>query len=292
MQPESDPPTLDSIRFSSAAVTIGGFRCPLHHPRFFDTGPIERQIVVFPRVAVEIAHEGCRPFVADACTATIYNRGQRYRRRALQPSGDRCDWFAVAPEIALELARRADPAAEASPAAPYRFARAPIPPPLYLRQRTLFERLASPELDPLEVEEEAIGIVEAALAAAAKHEDRVPRRTPSARRDPRQRDSARELAERAAERLGDRLEAPLSLAELARGLGVSAPHLCRSFRAARGSTLHRHRTELRLRAALETLRSTRLELTEIALAHGFSSHSHFTNAFRRSFGVAPSRARR
>lgn len=286
------PPPTDRLLFDGASCRIGAFRCAPEHPRFADSGPIEAQVVVFPRTSVEIEHEGSRPFVADPCVATIYNRGQRYRRRPLDPAGDRCDWFALADELALELARRVDPRAEERPHEPFRFEFAPVSSALYLRQRRLFERVRRGGADPLGVEEELLAIVESTLAAACRLRGARPRaleRRPSAPRS--ERHAARELAERAAAHLGTELDAPLSLTTLARRLDVTAPHLCRTFRQVRATTLHQHRTELRLRSALEALGERGRDLTEIALACGFSSHSHFTNAFRRRFGVAPSRAR-
>jgi AraC-like DNA-binding protein len=283
------PPT-DRILFESSSGAIGAFRCRPEHPRFTDTGPIEAHVVVFPRTSVEIRHEGSRPFVADACVATLYNRGQRYRRAAVDPAGDRCDWFALAPELALELVARHEPDALDRPETPYRFEFTPVAGALYLRQRRLFERLArrfAPE--PLEVEEELLGIVDEALAGA--YRARGARRRPSARTVARPGEAAVDLAERCAALLGRDLHRALPLAELASRLGVTAPHLCRTFRRVRGSTLHAHRTELRLRFALELLRGSRRDLTEIAFACGFSSHSHFTSAFRARFGVPPSRAR-
>ena len=47
---------------------------------------------------------------------------------------------------------------------------------------------------------------------------------------------------------------------------------------------------LRLRAALERIADGE-DVATLALALGFSSHSHFTSAFRRAFGVAPSQVR-
>jgi AraC family transcriptional regulator len=288
MRPES-PPATDRILFASASAQVGAFRCRPDHPSFADTGPIQAHIVVFPRTSVEIHHEGSRPFVADACVATLYNRGQRYRRAALDPAGDRCDWFALAPQLALEVAAHHDPAVGERPDEPYRFEFAPVTSALYLRQRRLFDRLSRARLDALEVEEELLGIVECALAGAYRQRGGRRRRAEA----PRRGDSL-ELAERAAALLGRDLDRPLALAALAASLGVTAPHLCRTFRRARASTLHAHRTELRLRSALELLGGPtrpRRDLTEIALACGFSSHSHFTSAFRRRFGLAPSRAR-
>jgi AraC-like DNA-binding protein len=83
-----------------------------------------------------------------------------------------------------------------------------------------------------------------------------------------------------------------SLSDIARRVGVSPFYLCRSFRAATGSTLHAYRTDLRLREALNRLGDHGRDLTGLALDLGFSSHSHFTAAFRRAFGATPSSVRR
>ena len=55
--------------------------------------------------------------------------------------------------------------------------------------------------------------------------------------------------------------------------------------------IHRYLTQLRLRSSLERLADGANDLTALALELGFSSHSHFTDAFRREFGHAPSRDR-
>jgi len=60
--------------------------------------------------------------------------------------------------------------------------------------------------------------------------------------------------------------------------------------ATRRFTLTQFRHSIRLRMALELLRSRR-GLTEIALDLGYTSHSHFTAAFRNYFGITPSRYR-
>src|SRR5262245_14301860 len=73
---------------------IGRFRISPGHPRFHDTGPIERHILVFPRTTVKITRAGETPVIADPTRAMIYNRGQLYRRDAVSREGDRCEWFA------------------------------------------------------------------------------------------------------------------------------------------------------------------------------------------------------
>ena len=80
----------------------------------------------------------------------------------------------------------------------------------------------------------------------------------------------------------------ITLDGLARTLGVSPFALCRAFRQATGSTVHQHLTSLRLATALEQLPRYHERLTDLALDLGFSSHSHFTQAFRSYFGRAPS----
>ncbi|PWE33791.1 AraC family transcriptional regulator [Maritimibacter sp. 55A14] len=84
---------------------------------------------------------------------------------------------------------------------------------------------------------------------------------------------------------------PLSLAQLARAAGVSARQLNRLFVARTGKSAMRYYRELRLDKAQNLLRNSALSLTEIALAAGFSSSSHFARAYGAHFGAAPSRLR-
>jgi AraC family transcriptional regulator len=64
------------------------------------------------------------------------------------------------------------------------------------------------------------------------------------------------------------------------------------FKEQTGVGLHGYIVQLRLRRALAYLEDPRCSLTQIAIGLGFSSHSHFTAAFRQVFAVSPSRARR
>jgi len=82
------------------------------------------------------------------------------------------------------------------------------------------------------------------------------------------------------------------LAPLARTLGVSPFRLCHAFGEASGRTISRHLDHLRLHAALDLLASQEGRLVDVALAVGYSSHSHFTARFRRALGVTPSEVRR
>jgi AraC-like DNA-binding protein len=85
---------------------------------------------------------------------------------------------------------------------------------------------------------------------------------------------------------------PLSLQEIADRIGFSVFHLCRLFRRGTGTTLHHYRNHLRLRTALEEVADPQTDLSALGLDLGYSSHSHFTSAFRQAFGTTPSTLRR
>ena len=91
-----------------------------------------------------------------------------------------------------------------------------------------------------------------------------------------------------ASRLGERI----TLDDVARAVYASPFHLARVFHQRTGVPIHRYLTRLRLRASLERLDDGANDLTELALELGFSSHSHFTDTFRREFGSPPSDLRR
>jgi AraC family transcriptional regulator len=103
--------------------------------------------------------------------------------------------------------------------------------------------------------------------------------------------ATRHLVARCLERVYERIDAPLSLAELADQLGVSESSLQRAFLELVGippATLFRR---LRLELAFRTLRSRQSSVLEAALASGFQDHAAFSRAFRRAFGFAPVAAR-
>jgi AraC-like DNA-binding protein len=272
---------LDRVVFDSGRVTIGEWRCRPARADFADTGPTEHYLVAFPRTSVRIQHAGRRSFVSDPTLFTMYNRGQRYRREAIDPDGDRCDWWAVDADNARAIAADVDGRAARDAERPFRFDHGPVEAALYLRQRSMLRRLRRREIDAVEAEEEALAIVAGAFAAACAHERR------RARVD---RAAHLELAHDARALIALRFRERLTLGDLATALGVSAFHLCRVHRAQTGATVHRHLTRLRLRAALEALESPH-DLARVALDAGFASHSHFTAAFRAEFGLAPSRWR-
>jgi AraC family transcriptional regulator len=82
----------------------------------------------------------------------------------------------------------------------------------------------------------------------------------------------------------------LRLSQVAEAVGASPAYLTDVFRRYEGVSLQRYVTQLRLAQALIQLPHA-TDITTLALELGFSSHSHFTLAFRRAFGCTPSQFR-
>jgi AraC-like DNA-binding protein len=79
----------------------------------------------------------------------------------------------------------------------------------------------------------------------------------------------------------------VSLAELAGVFGLTSFHLLRVFRRETGLTLHQYALQLRLRRSLLELEDSPPRLAELAAGAGFSSHAHFSSAFRAAWGLTP-----
>ncbi len=87
------------------------------------------------------------------------------------------------------------------------------------------------------------------------------------------------------------MESPLPRAALAQAAGVGPRQLERLFRLHLGRTPGAHDAALRLDRARLLLRQSGLSVLEVAIAAGFASASHFSRAYRRAFGHAPSAER-
>ena len=87
--------------------------------------------------------------------------------------------------------------------------------------------------------------------------------------------------------LRQNLENPPSLEEISHTVGCSPFHLSRTFSAATGMTIPQYLRQLRMERAAELLRSGKFNVTEAALEVGYSSLSHFSQAFHETFGCCP-----
>ena len=87
------------------------------------------------------------------------------------------------------------------------------------------------------------------------------------------------------------LEDPRSLAEIAAQVGISKRQLERLFRTYLGRSPARYYAELRLRRARFLLEQTSMSVTDVGIACGFVSASHFSRSYREHFGKSPRKAR-
>lgn len=84
---------------------------------------------------------------------------------------------------------------------------------------------------------------------------------------------------------------PRSLTAIAAQLDVSPAYLTDLFRRHEGLSIARYQRRLRLSRALVELPDTD-DIATLALELGFSSHAHFSTAFRATYGVSPSSYRK
>ena len=81
--------------------------------------------------------------------------------------------------------------------------------------------------------------------------------------------------------------ADLSRAELARAAHLSEAQFGRLFLREIGMSPMQYVGRLRIARARELLERSRLNVTEVAQASGFSDPFHFSRAFKRAVGVCP-----
>ena len=234
-------------------------------------GPVEHaaaDALVLPLRGVFVKHYSSRErVVADACQALFFRAGEPYRVSHPVAGGDEC--------LVLE------PAREITNQIPFGKAAA-LDAQLIAGRELLRHRLERRLATALEAEESALALF-----------SRIGRLAPpAAATSGRARSRQEEMVEAIRITLAARPEENWTLGELAKRVYSSPFHLARIFRALAGLPLHRYHLRARLAAALREVLDTSRDLTAIGLDLGFSSHSHFTASFRRTFGMAPSALRK
>lgn len=100
-----------------------------------------------------------------------------------------------------------------------------------------------------------------------------------------------ELFARARDVLAGNLDLAMTAQSLARELGTNATKLKAGFKLVHGTTLFEYRTRVRMRHALELLRTTSKQVSEISRSVGYRHQGSFTKAFKEHFGLLPRAAR-
>jgi len=132
--------------------------------------------------------------------------------------------------------------------------------------------------EPLEAESLALTLLQRALG---------PRTT----RGPRGSFGSQRMVDRVKLLLASDLTRRWTLSDIAAEVHGSPIYLTQVFQQVEGMPLYRYQLRLRLARSLDLLNRFD-DLTDLALEVGFSSHSHFTAAFRRTYGRSPSAFKR
>jgi AraC-like DNA-binding protein len=237
--------------------------------------------IVVTRQGAYLRHLGRQRIFADPNHVLFSNPDEEYRVTHPTEAPDLCTVFILQPGLAAELLGER-PGGDASPRFPR--ASAPLGSEPFVLHRLLLRLLEGPGADALATESCILSL----LARVAPPPPTPPAPAPSRRRT---REAHRRTIEQVQTILSADPAADLGLDDLARRTHTSPFHLGRLFAAGTGIPIHRYRVRLRLRRGLEEVLDTDRELSAIALDLGFASHSHFTDSFRRDFGVAPSQLR-
>jgi AraC family transcriptional regulator len=228
-------------------------------------------VVSFVHSGAFVLHARGRSAVIDATSVLLHNPGEPFRSEHPFSRRDHGSSIVVQQELLLDLL---GPDARFPTIHVQGLFRA------QLLQRLLVRSLRGGEpREAMAVEEAALKVLREVLRGDAQASSTAPRR-PSHR-------ARRSYAEDAKALLQQRFRERLQLDDIARSLYVSPYHLCRLFREETGVPIHSYLNRLRLREALEPIAEGKTDLSELAAGLGFSSHSHFTAAFRKELGLSP-----
>ncbi len=277
---------IHSLVYASPLVVIDQFRAEPRHTLWRDVCVARSPMIVFARRAVEIHQDGGARFVASPVVASLYNRGQQYERSPIEEA-DFSDAFHFAPGLVREAIAAYDDSVHDREELFVNGA-FPVSARTYLLQRSVFLYASrGAHADPLLIEEGAMAVLEACVAEAHRAWTTKRRRARAATENKRR--DAVHTAQRLIAAEPTRL---YSLDDLSEAVELSCFHLCRLFRSHTGMTIGEYLHRQRLRRSLEDLEHNDVELTTVALKHGYSSHSHYTSRFGREFDMTPSDVRR
>jgi AraC family transcriptional regulator len=231
--------------------------------------------LVFPYRGVYVRHLGRDTAVAEANQMLFFNPGEGYRVSHPVSGGDACLDLVVSEPLLAELAPRAF--LRDGPLLAFAQQRRRVDPRAQVLVALIRHSLHRGVAEPLEAESLALTLVQRALG---------PRTTRAAGASI----GRQKLADRAKLVLASDLSRRWTLADIAAEVGGSPVYLTQVFQQVEGVPLYRYQLRLRLARALDML-ADRDDLTALGLELGFSSHSHFTAAFRDAYGRTPSEFR-
>lgn len=232
--------------------------------------------LVFPYRGVYVRHVGNDQAVAEANQVLFFNASEGYQVSHPVSGGDACLSLAISEPLLRELAPLTFLRDNARLA--FRPQRLRIDARAQALVAVLRHSLRQNIAGPLEAESLALTLAQRALGPRTTHA------------------AGGSLGR---QRLVDRVKLVVAsdparrwtLAEIAAEVRGSPVYLTQIFQQVEGLPLYRYQLRLRLTRALDVLPQYD-DLTALSLDLGFSSHSHFSAAFRQVYGRSPSEFRR
>src|SRR5690349_8831326 len=231
--------------------------------------------MVFPYRGAYVRHLGSDDAVAEASQVLFFNPDEGYRVSHPIPGGDASLDLKVDEGLLRELTPKALLREGANVA--FRMQRLRIDPRAQALVALLRHSLHEGIAESLEAESLALTLIRRALG---------PRTARAASGSA----GRQKLVDRVKLVLASDLSRRWTLADIAAEVGGSAVYLTQVFQQVEGVPLYRYQLNLRLARALDLLGQYD-DLTALSLDLGFSSHSHFSAAFQRTYGRSPSEFR-
>ena len=252
-------------------VTVTDVRCKGECRHASEEEISSSTCLVFAYRGVFMRHIDGDDAVAEPSQVLFFNKGEAYRISHPVEGGDACLSVslpdAMLAELVPETHRRAGPVFAFNKQRLRIDARAQVL--VALLRHSLVSRTA----EPLEGETLALTLVRRSVG---RRTARAPTASPGRQK----------LVNRTKLLLSSDPSRRWTLGEIASETGVSPVYLTQVFQQVEGTPLYQYQLRLRLARALDLLGSYE-DLTELGLDLGFSSHSHFSAAFRRVYGRTP-----
>jgi AraC-like DNA-binding protein len=232
--------------------------------------------LVFPYRGVFVRHLGRGDAVAEAMQVLFFNQGESYRVSHPITGGDASLDLVVGEALLGEIVPKAQLSEGGTLA--FRRQRLRIDPRAQALVALLRHSLGRKVAETLEAETLALTLVRRALGERTSHAAAASL-------------GRQKVVDRAKLVLSADLARRWTLAEVAAEVGVSPVYLTQLFQQVEGMPLYRYQLRLRLARALDLLGEYD-DLTSLGMDLGFSSHSHFSAAFRQAYGRTPAEFQR
>lgn len=232
--------------------------------------------LVFPYRGVYVRHSGRHESVAESNQVVFFNKGEEYRISHPVDGGDACLSIGVAEHWLDELTPREH--VRNSDGLTFRRQRLRVDARTQALVATLRYSLDRKVAETLEAETLTLTMIRQALGDRTAHAAGGSR-------------GRQKLVDRAKLLLSSDPARRWTLSEIGAAVGVSPVYLTQVFQKVEGMPLYRYHLRLRLARALDLL-GRYDDLTRLSMDLGFSSHSHFSAAFRQAYGRTPNEFQR